>query len=242
MENEEGSWVVKGLREDGPGCLHTIEELIDYVNQVGFLPLFANEIPGFSVEEHTLRKDWWSGDVLVDPWAWREVAARSGKVIYGKFFDKKTGFISREWFPDFANYRRDGYDFDALYEDGKASMRQKKIMNSFLNDPEAEEYSFELKQKAGFGKGGEKNFEGVITSLQMQGYLCMRDFRQKKNKKGESYGWPIAIYCTPEHLWGYEEISRGYKREPEESKKLVFDHVKAMWPDADDKQIARFMK
>ena len=33
-----------------------------------------------------------------------------------------------EWLPVFANYRRDGYDFDALYEDGKAPLKHKKII------------------------------------------------------------------------------------------------------------------
>ena len=51
--------------------------------------------------------------------------ARRGDVAYGKFFDKKAGFISREWLPYFLNFRRDGYDFDALWEDGKASYKQK---------------------------------------------------------------------------------------------------------------------
>ncbi|WP_331472454.1 hypothetical protein [Lacrimispora saccharolytica] len=65
---------------------------------------------------------------------WREIIARSGKVAYGKFFDKKAGFISVEWLPVFANYRRDGYDFDALYEDGKAPRKHKKIMDNFIED------------------------------------------------------------------------------------------------------------
>lgn len=29
-----------------------LEELINWINEVGFLPLFANEAPGFSAEEH----------------------------------------------------------------------------------------------------------------------------------------------------------------------------------------------
>ena len=57
--------------------------------------------------------------------------ARSGKVAYGKFFNKKAGFISLEWFPWFANFRRDGYDFDARWEDGLAGYRNKKIMDIF---------------------------------------------------------------------------------------------------------------
>lgn len=107
----------------------------------------------------------------------------------GKFFDKKAGFISREWLPYFLNFRRDGYDFDALWEDGKASYKQKRIMDLYAEElQDREYYSNELKQTAGFGKDGEKGFEGVITGLQMQLYLCVRDFRQRKNKKGESYG------------------------------------------------------
>ena len=57
---------------------------------------------------------------------------------------------------------------------------------------------------------GEKGFDGVITALQMQTYLCVRDFRQRKNKKGEAYGWPVAVYCTPEHLWGRDHVTSAY--------------------------------
>ena len=53
-----------------------------------------------------------------DPWIWRTVAAGSGEVAYGKLFDNKAGFVSLEWLPVFANWRRDGYDFDARWDDG----------------------------------------------------------------------------------------------------------------------------
>ena len=54
--------------------------------------------------------------------------------------------------------------------------------------------SNELKEKAGFNKeGGEKNFEGVLTELQMQTYLIVSDFRQRKNKNGEDFG--DISYC-----------------------------------------------
>jgi len=43
------------------------------------------------------------------------------------FFHGKAGFISAEWFPDFANYRRDSYDFDARYEDGLARYQDKQV-------------------------------------------------------------------------------------------------------------------
>src|SRR5699024_2986787 len=90
------------------------------------LPLFKNEVEGFSVEEKTSPLFWWTGDPKQDPWEWRAIIARSEKVAYGKFFNKNAGFISLRWFPHFANYRRDGYDFDARWEDGLSGYRSKK--------------------------------------------------------------------------------------------------------------------
>ena len=136
MANEGGTWIMYGVDEDDPYCIHTVEQLIEYIKEIGFLPLFKNEIPGFSVEERTVPHYWWSGDQERDPWEWREIIARSGKVAYGKFFNKKAGFISLEWLPYFANLRRDGYDFDALWDDEKASIRQKKIMDLFEKNEE----------------------------------------------------------------------------------------------------------
>ena len=147
MANESGTWIMYGVEEDDPYCLHTPEELLDQINEMGFLPLFKNEIPGFSVEERTVAKYWWSGDPAHDPWEWREILARSGKVAYGKFFNKKAGFVSLQWLPYFVNFRRDGYDFDALWDDEKASNRQKKIIDLFAEGVEL--FSYEVKQKAG---------------------------------------------------------------------------------------------
>ncbi|MBQ7797377.1 MAG: hypothetical protein IJ374_12600 [Lachnospiraceae bacterium] len=237
MAVENGEWIMHGLEWDNPLRIRSAEELINYVEEVGFLPLFQNEIDGFSAEEHTWPGGWWSGDPEQDPWEWREVIARSGRVAYGKFFDKKAGFISLKWLPYFANYRRDGYDFDARYDDELASIRCKKIMDQFLNHEEL--FSFELKEKAGFGKGGEKNFPGIVTDLQMQTYLVVRDFRCKKNKKGQEYGWPIAVYSMPEQIWGYKAVTEAYKEDPELSKKRIYDRVKEVFPWATEKQIKK---
>ncbi len=240
MPNENGTWIMYGVAWDDEECIHSVEEAIEYINEVGFIPLFKNEIPGFSLEERTVPEYWWCGDPEVDPWEWRELIARSGRVAYGKFFDKKAGFISREWIPYFANYRRDGYDFDALWEDGKASRRQKKIMDLFEENDEL--YSNEIKKMAGFGKGGEKGFEGTIADLQMKTYLCMKDFRQRKNKKGEFYGWPLAIYATAESLFGYDHVRSRYKEEPLASRGAIAEHIRDIYPIATEKQIKKLIK
>ena len=89
-------------------------------------------VPGFSVENMTDPSCWWAGNAERDPWEWRVALSRTGKVAYDKFFGGRAGFISKKWFPYFANFRRDGYDFDARYDDGLASHREKLIMDLFL--------------------------------------------------------------------------------------------------------------
>ena len=106
--------------------LHSADGLIAAVEQYGFLPFFRNEIHGFSIEELCPPELWFADDVD-GPWEWKGPAARSGKCLYGKLFNKKAGFVSREWIPDFANFRRDGYDFDARWDDGLASYKDKVL-------------------------------------------------------------------------------------------------------------------
>ena len=223
----------------GPGdkrYLRSLDDLLLAVKEEGFLPLFRSGISGFSVEDRTSSAGWWSGIDEIDPWEWRRLAARSTEAVYGKFFDGRAGFISTEWFPAFANWKRDGYDFDALFEDGKATMRQKKIMDLFMNGEEM--FSFEAKRRAGFGKDGERNFEGTVTSLEKATYLVIRDFRRKVNKKGGEYGWHIAVLIAPESIWGYEMVTSEYNDDPCFSRQKITDHIRGLYPDADEKDIS----
>jgi len=240
MGNENGEWIMRGVRREDPRCLHSPEELIDAIDEIGFLPLFRNAVPGFSVEERTEASGWWSGAEARDPWEWRRILADSGRVAYGKFFDRKAGFISLKWLPDFANWRRDGYDFDARWEDAKAPFRQKRIMDLFANGGEM--YSFDVRRLAGFGKGGEKNFEGVITDLMMQTYLVVRDFRCRLNRQGLPYGWHVAVYTAPEALWGYESVTAAYREKPQASKEKIYARARACFPRATDAQIRKILK
>ena len=205
--------------------------------------LFKNDIDGFSLEERTVPEYWWSDNPEIDPWMWRAIIARRHDIVYGKFFDKKAGFISKKWLPVFANYRRDGYDFDALYDDGKAPNKHKKIMVNFMDDnADSEIYSNELKKQAGFGKDGEKGFDGAITNLMMQIYLCNCDFKKRVNKRGIEYGWDVAVYSSIDHIYGYDYVTSCYKDNPQDSWKQLVDYMRKMYPEARDKQIRKILK
>lgn len=243
MEKINGEWYMMGCEKSDPKLLRTADDLLELLRHIGFLPLFAGEIAGFSVEERTLASSWWSGDIQSDPWEWRIALAGHPEIAYGKFFDKKAGFIHRDFFPVFANYRRNGYDFDSLFDEGLVPHRAKKIMDVFEQINEAggnEIMSNELKEKAGFNKeGGEKNFEGVLTELQMQTYLIVSDFRQRKNKNGEDFGWHIGVMKMPETKWGYDFISSQYNEEPSDSWQKIVAQIRSFFPHADEQQIQK---
>ena len=240
MAYENGEWIMHGRRWDDPRRAKTWRELIALVRELGFLPLFKNSVDGFSAEEFTSGMFWWSGDPEQDPWFWRELIARSGEVAYGKFFDKKAGFISLDWLPVFANWRRDGYDFDARWDDELANIREKKIMDCFALRPEWT--GFELKREAGFGKnGGEKNFDGVLAALQMRAYLVIRDFRCKTNRRGGEYGMPVAVYSTPESVWGEDAVRSTYSEPPAVSRGRMFGRVRELFPRASEAEIKKLL-
>ncbi len=219
--------------------INTKEELCALIEDIGFIPLFKSAVPGFSVEEITRGESWFSDDAEHDPWDWRKHIAAEGNIAYGKLFQKKAGYISKKWYPVFANYRRNGYDFDSLFEEGLAPRKSAIIMELF---PGGELIpSFEIKRRAGFEKGGEKGFEGVLTALQMQTYLTIRGFEQKRNKAGEPYGWATGVYSAPEALFGEGHVRSEYSKHPEESKEEILEHCRKLLVNVGEDSISKLI-
>ena len=143
------------------------QDLIDAVQRYGFVPLFAGAIPGFSVEEHAVPAVWYKkGSDDWPVWEWKGPVIRECGCAYGKFLEKKAVFISREWFSDFANFRRDGYDFDARWDDGLAFKGDKDLYE--LIEQNAPILSKRLKILGNYRKGGKGGFDTVINRLQAQ--------------------------------------------------------------------------
>ena len=219
--------------------LRSPEDIVALTNELGFLPFFASKIPGFSVEECCPPELWFSENAD-GPWEWKGPAARSGQCVYGKFFGGKAGFISKEWFPDFANFRRDGYDFDARYEDGLAARKDKEVFDTITEH--GTPLSKELKRLCDYRKGGNKGFDTVITRLQMQTYVTIGDFVYMQDKFGQPYGWGVAQYTTPEAQFGYDFVTSAYRKDPAESRADILAHLKSILPDSDETQLLKLMK
>lgn len=207
--------------------IHNSNELETLVQCMGLLPFFACGIPGFSIEEFTPSQFWFKEGVD-GPWEWRMDVARQGMVAYGKLFNKKAGLVSRTWYPDLANYRRDGYDFDARYDDGLANYKEKCIIDVLLRDGPT--LSKDLKRAAGFGGDGKKGFDTAITRLQMQTYVTVHSFEYFRDKHGKPYGWGVARYAVTEDVLGTEVIRGAYHRDPIESKTRLLTHLQNLCP------------
>ncbi len=221
--------------------IDTMEELIQIIEEVGFVPFFKNEIEGFSLEEHIAPGHWYtdSQESFWDAWEWKGPVIKTAKCAYGKFLKGKAMYVSKKWFFDFANYRRDGYDFDARYDDGLAPAADKVLYE--LIDANAPILSKPLKQLGDYGKGGRKGFDGSVTRLQKQCYVIISDFKYATDKLGNKYGWGVAEYSTPEKFFGKAFADKVYKRTPEESYDRLLKHFKKILPGIEDKFIAKIL-
>lgn len=93
----------------------------------------------------------------------------------------------------------------------------------------------------GYEKGGKKGFEGVITRLQMQTYICVSDFVYEKDKQGKPYGWGVAEYAAAESLLGADVARGAYRFKPEKSYELIFEHLRKLLPAASENQLEKFI-
>ena len=216
------------------------DDLISVINEYGFVPFFRNSIEGFSIEEHIAPGCWYDdGGDFWPAWEWKGPVIRETGCAYGKFFEKKACYVSAEWFPDFANYRRDGYDFDARFDDGLATLRDRQLFE--LIDGNAPVLSKELKRLGDYRKGGNKGFDTVINRLQAQCYVIISDFVYMKDKHGNSYGWGVAEYSTPERFMpGFTD--KVYIRSPEESYERLLSHFSKLFPNESVDKLRKFIK
>lgn len=217
--------------------IRSAEDLAALVQEVGFLPFFVNDIPGFSIAACTPPELWFS-ETEDGPWEWKGPVARTKTCLYGKFYRKKACFVSADLAPDFLNWRRDGYDFDARFDEGLAFYADKPVFDAVeANGPVTTD---RLRQLSGFQKGS-KGFDASVTRLQMQTYLCIADFVYREDRFGKPYGWGVAQYALPEQVLGYDFTRSAYRRAPEESRERLLDHMKRILPDAGEKALLKLI-
>lgn len=206
------------------------------IQEIGFLPLLNSGITGFAAED--LVDDDCRYVVFPDGgwdwplWKWKGPVVTEGNCVYGKFFDKKAGFISMDWWPDFCNYRRSKYPVpeEGTVEESIISILQES--GSLITR--------ELRAACGFtGPRMRSRFDGYVTRLQMGCRIVTEDFVYPRDKHNREYGWGWSLLTTPERLYGRQACQ--CTRSPEESYARIFAHLKKLLPEATHRQLQKLI-
>ena len=217
--------------------IHSCPQLIECVQQVGFLPLLESGIQGYAAEsllaEECRFVQFDDGSWEWPLWQWKGSVVRDGNCVYGKFFAGKAGFISRQWWPDFCNWRRSrnpapepGTIEDAIL----STLREQGSM-----------IARELRSACGFtGPRMRSRFDAFVARLQMACYIVTEDFVYPVDKHGHEYGFGWSLLTTPEALLGSDAC--WCDRSPAESYSRMKEHFTQLLPEASEKQIVRLLK
>ena len=174
--------------------IQTLEDLEHAVERIGFLPYSGNRRELlFTLEERT--DNAWHDDSPSDPWLWRSQVAAGGRLAYGKFFLKRSGFVAPRCLPAFVALRRENRTFSDLYARGLVSRGAKRVYDCFAD--RAEWTLPALKSEAGFA-GASREFEAALTELQGLFFLCISGQTRRVGRTGEPYGWPNNDFCRLE--------------------------------------------
>lgn len=225
--------------------LYNRKDIERQVNELGFLPFFAGEIEGFSIEENLAREHWFpdEGDGV---WDWKNDIIIDGDCAYGKLYMGKACFVSMEWYPDLVNWRRANYRpnaneqliLDTVVDHGSLLSRDIKKLCGFQAPPRRR-HANPLTRLAAADepkpKPERRGFDTALTHLQMGCRLLSANFEYSYTRTGERYGWSVARYCTPEEFFGPERMAVPHT--PAESRARLLDHLHRALPQASDLQI-----
>ena len=184
---------------------------------------------------------WHTGDPETDPWEWRmRVLDERSDIAYAKLFFKKSGYITKAWYPYFLAVRRGGRTLQDAYADGMVSQYAKRIY-ALVSENEILPLHA-IKQLGGFSKEDTARFDRAIIELQMKLYLTMCGRQQKISRKGEEYGWSSTVFCTVERYFGHDCIQQAENISEREAIEKITAQIYRLNPAADPKKVIKFIR
>ena len=217
--------------------IYTSAQMMELIDQVGFLPLLDSGIPGFAAEDIVAEECRYYNDpdegFIWPLWQWKGEIVKETHCLYGKVFNRKAGFVSNQWIADLCNYRRSKYPYPTDDSIEGAILDTLRMTGSLITR--------ELRSACGFtGAKMRSRFDGYVTRLQMACRIVTQDFVYPRDKHGHEYGWGWALLTTPEQLLGKEACQ--CDRTPEESHDRLMQHLKGILPRASEAQLLKLLK
>ena len=167
---------------------------------------------------------WHTGDPETDPWEWRmRVLNEENDIAYGKVFFRKSGYITREWYPYFLAARRAESGVEELYQSGKISREVWKLYKLIEENGAMPLHG--LKKLGGFDASSKSVFDRAITELQMRLLITICGKQQKLSRLGEEYGWSSTVFCTTERFWGAQMFERAARMDKDEAVRRIREQI-----------------
>jgi len=216
--------------------IHSMQDMAALVAQAGMIPFTKSAVPGFSVGECTAPGLWFAEDTD-GPWEWKGPVIETTGCAYGKLLGGKAAFVTREWYAELAAYRRSGDDFEIRFDEGRATMNEKRIMDVLMNCPSMDART--LKREAGFSKGSA--FDAAIAKLQAQCFVTIVDFDYDYDRFGQRQGWAVTRYATPENAFGEDYVDRMYDRDPQQAYGRMLEYLTGLLGSEQEKNIRKML-
>lgn len=210
--------------------VHTYEEAIYVIREIGFLPL-AKLIPNYpSLDSVTVKEHWHTGSEL-DPWMWRAKFPGDGAAAYGKFVKKKSVLLSTELLPFIRAILGSPLSVEDRYRDGQMS-REAVELFALIKENEGIDTRV-LRVEAGMkDKEKKKLFDNALLELQGSMDIVVSGTKAKTNEAGEKNGWSSTSFETMTYWAKSHRIDESWF-EKEDAKMKVRDHFAAFCcPDA----------
>lgn len=205
--------------------VHTYEEAIDVIKEIGFLPL-AKLIPDYpSLDSITLKEHWYTGSEL-DPWMWRAKFPGDGAAAYGKFVKKKSVLISTELLPLIRSILGSSLSVKNRYQDGLMS-REAVELYTLISENEGIDTRV-LRVEAGMkDKEKKKPFDQALLELQSSMDIVVSGTKAKTNEAGDKNGWSSTSFETMEY-WAKNHRMKESTIKVEDAKMMLKDHFAAI--------------
>ena len=198
------------------------------IREVGIIPFFKSDIPGYSIKELTLPEFWFDGEEdTLGPWDWKIDCLESGDIAYGKYLcGNKAAFATMPFYRELMNLRRATTQPD---KDGQKIMEYLAQRGSITIK--------EVRALLGVKKGAA---DAAIAKLQHQCRVVTGVIERVYRGPEQTYnGWQVSYFCTSESLF---EDALQTNHTPEESQEFLTDHITKLFPEATHKQLLKVLR
>lgn len=182
---------------------------------------------------------WHTENPDTDPWEWRmSVLDENNSIAYAKVFLKKSGYITKDWYPYFLSVRQP-LSFDESYDTGLLSNESKKIYDILKSDGASPLHL--LKMQWGVTKQTKSKFERALVELQMRMYITICGRMQKISAEGKPYGWYSTMLSLSDEYFREDIFSLSQSIKRESAIKKIKSQIYKLNPGADEKRVMKFI-